>query len=107
VDPNIVKLGQVWALGEVGEGVVYQLSVGTGSRRQVLGESRLAGVEVGAVPLSDGGGSVDVGGNALTEAEFAGGADAGKRQACFQESELDAQRVEFSVVAIGVANVAT
>lgn len=102
---DVVEVRQIAPIAEVGEGLIKKAGTSTCDGGKLLREACLRGVEVGAVPLGRGCSGMQVGAHALPEPEFAGGAKVWSGKAGAQESKLDPQRVEFLVVAKGVADI--
>ena len=100
-----VELGQIFAPRELFEGVVEQPGPRPRHPRQFTRKGGLRRVEIGGAPGRGRGRGVDVHAQALAKTQLACRPLLRRRQARVQQGQLRAQRVQFLVVAVGVADV--
>nr|GEU28643.1 serine racemase [Tanacetum cinerariifolium] len=105
VQGDEIEVGQVGADAVLVKRLVHQLRAAAAGARQLRRMAGLDGIEIGAVPGRIAGSRVDVGGQTLAEAQFAGVGHGRHAHAGMGQRHGRVQGTEFAIVAVGVVDV--
>eukprot|EP01022_Parablepharisma_sp_SALTPOND_P021783 TRINITY_DN435_c2_g8_i1.p1 TRINITY_DN435_c2_g8~~TRINITY_DN435_c2_g8_i1.p1 ORF type:complete len:736 (+),score=259.95 TRINITY_DN435_c2_g8_i1:5902-8109(+) len=100
-----IEIRQVVAATEAREAGVLHLRTAAAGSRQFLGEGCLVRIEIVAPPAHGRGGGMEVGRQALAEAQLAGRLHRRRLQAVEGKGQRQARRIHARVVAIGIGDI--
>ena len=105
VHANEIEIRQISPVNEIGKGFVEQLHVDARRGTQLMRKAYLRRIEIGTPPFSGRCRGMEIDAEALPEAQLAGCAEPGRRQASHQQRQPRYQWIELLVVGVGVFHV--